>query len=105
MARRHNEYARILGTVENGSSGGYDMGADGGSIPMKGVPDMGNIAESIEHHAQSLHRHAHHLRALAEAQPSWNDTVGEVTPLDIGSTAWEDSGAWGGDIGLPEDTY
>lgn len=63
MAQRHNEYARLLGTVENG-------------LPIANVPSLVDVAGSLESSAQwhlgEVQRHAETLRKLGDNQPNFS---------------------------------
>lgn len=102
MAKRHNEYARLLGTAENDiqpfteqMDGGMDT-MDG--LPMSGVPDLGMIADELKGMAHTLHHHAHHLGAMADMQPDFTDEAGE--PPSIQDEQFE-----GGFSSLPGGVY
>lgn len=80
MAKRHNVYGQLLGTVENNivplkeQMGGVgDSGQ--GELPAAGVPDLEVMAEDCQMMGDALHRHADRLRAMAELQPNLNDST------------------------------
>lgn len=65
MAKRHNQYSQLLGTVENGA------------VPMADVPNLSDIADGVESealmHAEAMQRRAEELRGFAQLQPSFKD--------------------------------
>lgn len=75
MARRHNTFSQLLGSVEN------DLQPLVGSVPMSGVPDLANMADSIEqdaqYHADNMKRHANTIRRFSALQSQFEDAGGE----------------------------
>lgn len=74
MAKRHNQYGQLLGSVEN------DPQPLVGQMPMSGVPDLEMIANDLESsadwHAGNLRAHASRIRDLAQYQPKFNSAEG-----------------------------
>lgn len=70
MAKRHNEFGQLLGTVEN------DPQPLTGGMPMSNVPDLEGVAMAIEDaanfHAESMKNHASVIRSVAQFQPRFN---------------------------------
>lgn len=71
MAKRHNEYSRLLGTVENGTAP---------ALPPANVPSLTGIADAIESDAQwhfeNTQHHAEVIRKLGENQPDFSGRPG-----------------------------
>lgn len=84
MAKRHNNYSQLLGTVENDitplkEQRGISDTMDG--LPMTGVPDLETIAQDCASMANQLNRHAHHLHGMSQMQPAFNEQVGDIPDL------------------------
>lgn len=78
MAKRHNEYGRLLGTVEN------DVRPLKEQMPITNAPDLGEMADDCQAMGDKLHGHADNLRALSQMQPDWNDIAMGDPIEDIG---------------------
>lgn len=70
MANKHNLFSQLLGGAEN------DPQPLIGAIPMAGVPDLGDIASSMENmanfHADGIRSHADAIRKVAQFQPKFD---------------------------------
>lgn len=77
MAKRHNEYSRLLKTVENNPQPLIKQVVKEQGLPMTDVPDLGSIADSCQMMGEQLMNHSKHLQAMSDMQPSWDEEVGE----------------------------
>lgn len=79
MAARHNEYSRLLGTVENNIVSLKEQV----NIPPSGVPDLNEMADACEGMASQLQDHSGHLRTMADLQPSWGELAGQQEDIGL----------------------
>jgi hypothetical protein len=70
MAARHNEYGRLLGTVENNI---IPLKEQANDLPMSGVPDLETIAEDCGYMADQLKRHSDNIKNISHMQPSFDE--------------------------------
>lgn len=79
MAARHNEYARLLGTVENNIVPLKEQV----NIPPSDVPNLNDMADTCVGMADTLQTHSDHLRAMANLQPSWGELSGQQEDIGL----------------------
>lgn len=77
MAKRHNEYGRLLGTVEN------DIQPLNEQLPIAGVPDLHAVANDCGAMADQLNKHSHHLHTIADQQPTFDEVAGPPPVMDF----------------------
>lgn len=89
MAKRHNEYSRLLGTVENnivplkeqGAMPGMGMNISGQAIPTANVPSLEAMANTCDAICETLTHHSDQLRAMASMQSNMADDIGLPTEV------------------------